>query len=394
MQSKRKVIVAAILILMQSVGFLIWGGFYPKYLQTLGATMVIIGALTTFRRILDIILTLPGGLLTDHIGKKLALSLSCIIAAAGYLIYYLTPFWIWIIPGIIMLAIAGSLSQSATMSLIADVTPHENRALGYAISSFIFRIGILFAVPLGGYLVLIFGMHEGVRLGLLINIMLILSVAVAYYLLPLGNQASRNSISAFRQKREAWQEFLTFLKNINKNLLFFAISHAIARAGSALAGTYLIFYALDIIKIDPFQFSLLTPIGVITAMISYMPAAKLSDRYGRKPFVCVTFLCLGLRPLLFAFAPNFWWLIPAAITGGLVEFGEPARKALVADFSTSETLGRVFATFIFINNLITFPMPFIGSLIWDISPMALVITSFLVSLTGLLMFILLVKEGD
>ena len=72
------------------------------------------------------------------------------------------------------------------------------------------------------------------------------------------------------------------------------------------------------------------------AMFCYIPVAHLADKYGRRPFVLITFVFFTLFPVTLLFAHSFKWLALAFVVRGLKEFGEPARKALIIGEATPE----------------------------------------------------------
>jgi len=76
----------------------------------------------------------------------------------------------------------------------------------------------------------------------------------------------------------------------------------------------------DVIGVTPLSFGILVGIQMGTSIAAYLPAAKLADRYGRKPFVITTFTCFSLFPLAVALSHSFVALVGAFIIGGLREW--------------------------------------------------------------------------
>jgi len=66
---------------------------------------------------------------------------------------------------------------------------------------------------------------------------------------------------------------------------------------------------------------------MITSILVYLPAGKIADRVGRKPFVILTFLSFALFPVAIVGASSFTLMVVAFVIGGLREIGEPSRKS-------------------------------------------------------------------
>ena len=104
------------------------------------------------------------------------------------------------------------------------------------------------------------------------------------------------------------------------------------------------------------------------AMICYVPVAHLADKYGRRPFVLVTFVFFTLFPVTLLWADNFFWLAAAFAVRGLKEFGEPARKALIIAEAPAEARSRAFGAYYLIRDCVVTSGSFLGAWLWSISP--------------------------
>jgi MFS family permease len=109
---------------------------------------------------------------------------------------------------------------------------------------------------------------------------------------------------------------------------------------------------------------------MIAAMLCYIPVAHLADKYGRRPFVLITFVFFTLFPLTLLVAHNFALLIVAFIVRGLKEFGEPARKALIIGEAAPELRARTYGAYYLIRDCTVTTGSFLGAWLWHISPQA------------------------
>jgi MFS family permease len=115
------------------------------------------------------------------------------------------------------------------------------------------------------------------------------------------------------------------------------------------------------------QSSRFVAIEMVTAMFCYIPVAHLADKYGRRPFVMMTFVFFTLFPLTLLWADNFAWLALAFAVRGLKEFGEPARKALIIGEASPEIRARTSGAYYLIRDCVL-TTSFLGAWLWSISP--------------------------
>ena len=127
-------------------------------------------------------------------------------------------------------------------------------------------------------------------------------------------------------------------------------------------------------------------------MVVYIPAAKVADRIGRKPFVIVTFLCFALFPVAVVVSSSFISLAVAFIIGGLREIGEPARKAMIVDFARPNLRARSVGLYYLIRSSAITPAAVIGGLLWTIAPATPFVIAGIIGIVGTVTFALTVEE--
>ncbi len=104
----------------------------------------------------------------------------------------------------------------------------------------------------------------------------------------------------------------------------------------------------------------------VTFAPSALVAGRLSDQLGRKPFIVVGLLVLGVLTALFAWAQSFWQIgLLFAAHGVYQGLLSPNQTALVADLAPQarrgETLGR-YSMWIGISSI---PAPLLFGSLWD-----------------------------
>ena len=131
---------------------------------------------------------------------------------------------------------------------------------------------------------------------------------------------------------------------------------------------FLVLYAINVIGLGAAAYGVLIGVQMTTAILSYLPVARLADRIGRKPFVIATFVAFAAFPVAVVLAHDFATLVVAFVVGGLREIGEPARKALIVDLVRPSLRARSIGLYYLIRSVTIAPAAVVGGLLWEIAP--------------------------
>src|SRR5438876_12211239 len=96
---RRNTVLLLAALVLAGTGEKLWLGFAPKYLETLGASVFIIGLFDALQTFLGAIYAYPGGWLTDHWGQRRSMLLFSLISVAGYILVLLWPHWLTLLLG-------------------------------------------------------------------------------------------------------------------------------------------------------------------------------------------------------------------------------------------------------------------------------------------------------
>jgi MFS family permease len=146
------------------------------------------------------------------------------------------------------------------------------------------------------------------------------------------------------------------------------VADCLIRLCEGLPDVFLVVWAIEIVKVSPARFGLLTSVLMATAIVSYVPAASLAGRAEKKPFVILTYVFFTLFPLAVLVSKSFGALVAAFVIGGLREIGEPARKALIVDLADPSARGRTVGTYYAIRGFAVAGAAAVGGLLWTIRP--------------------------
>ena len=377
---ERNVTIASAGILLIGFGEELWTKFLPKYLEALGASIPIISLFGSGQDFFDAVYQYPGGWLSDRFGRRRAFLIFLAIAFTGYVVYLISPSWPVVFVGLALSLAWHSMASPAIFAVIGDSLPRERRAMGFTLQSILKRVPIVIAPVIGGALIASRGVVSGVHIGLIITLVL---VAVTALLVLRINIPFRSSEPT--NIRGVWRSFHGALKRL-------LISDVIIRMCEGMTGVFAILYVTNVQHFSVARYGTLIAIQMTTSILVYIPAGKIADRVGRKPFVIATFLGFALFPVALVLATNFLLLIVAFIIGGLREIGEPSRKAMIVDFARDDLRARSVGLYYLVRSISITPAAAIGGLLWKIAPQTPFIVAGVIGIVGTIVFALTVEE--
>jgi MFS family permease len=377
---ERNVAAASGAVFLIGLGEELWKKFLPKYLESLGAGVVVVGLFGTAEDFLDALYQYPGGWLADHWGRRRAFLIFLVAALAGYLVYLLSPSWPFLFLGLALVMAWQSMASPVVFATIGDALPPERRAMGFTVQSMLKRVPMVISPLLGGLLISSWGLQAGIRSGLLITMIF---VGVTIPVLSIINLPAASGDTV--RISGVWNSFHSTLKR----LLVFDIA---IRTCEGMADIFVVLYVTNVTHITIPRYGFLVALQLATAILVYIPSARMAGRFGRKPFVIATFLCFAFFPVAVVLAPDFRWLVCAFIIGGLREIGEPSRKAMIVDLAQHNLRARTVGLYYLVRSLSITPASAIGGLLWQVRPQTPFFVAGIIGIVGTLLFAFTVDE--
>jgi MFS family permease len=355
---QRNLVLLLLAIVIIGAGEETWMRFLPKYLESLGASALIIGLFDSLKTFLGAVYAYPGGVLVDRWGHRRALVVFNAISILGYIVVLLIPTWGAVIAGMFLFLAWTNLSLPATFSLVGSSLSSEKHTMGIGVQSLIKRLPIVMGPIIGGLLIDRYGVVPGVHTGLKISISLgILAILI--------QQRIEEKSAAPAQKRIRFRELIRSFDPPLRRLLF---SDILIRFCERIPYAWVVIYAMDRVGVSAAQVGVLTAVEMMVAIACYVPVAHYADRYGREPFVIATFIFFTLFPLSLIVANNFALLAVSFAVRGLKEFGDPARKALIISYCRPQVRGQTIGAYYLIRDVIVSAGSFIGAGLWKLGP--------------------------
>jgi MFS family permease len=377
---ERNVAVASAAVFLLGLGEELWKKFLPKYLEALGAGVGIVGLFGTAEDFFDAVYQYPGGWLADRAGRRRAFLVFIAVACVGYIAYLLSPSWPWAFVGLAFAMAWHSMASPAVFAVIGDALPKGKRAMGFTLQSMLKRVPMVVSPLAGGALIAGLGVTRGVRVGLIITLVLAALTALLVLAINIPVKA-RDTVNI----KGVWRSFHHALKRL-------LVSDILIRTCEGMADIFVILYATNVLGVSVAEYGVLVAIQITTSILVYIPAGKIADRVGRKPFVIATFLCFALYPVAVVMASGFASLVVAFVIGGLREIGEPSRKAMIVDFARDDLRARTVGLYYLMRSITITPSAAIGGLLWKLAPGVPFVTAGVIGLVGTIVFAATVEE--
>ena len=122
---QRNTALLLVALVLAGTGEKLWLGFAPKYLQTLGASILIIGLFDALQTLLGALYAYPGGWLTDRWGQRRSLMLFSALSLAGYALVLVWHHWLALLLGTFLFLAWSALSLPTTFSVVATSIPRS-----------------------------------------------------------------------------------------------------------------------------------------------------------------------------------------------------------------------------------------------------------------------------
>lgn len=414
---ERDVLVLSIAMFAFSLGFQMTNRFIPDYLFFLGATGFIVGLYATLGNIIGALFPYYGGVASDRVGSRFALTLFGFLSTIGFGIWLAGAFmpsfplgpltvepWVWIFVGLLFAQCWKSFGIGATYAIVKQSVEPARLARGFA-STETFRRGAFLLAPLIVAVLVIDDLMPGFLYVLAIAVVFGMLGTIAQHFLY---EAAEDSIG---KEFEGVTQVLADLQAMPSPLRPLLVADAFVRFANGMVYAFFILVitqVLDIGLILPLPggasvdlspaafFGLLLAIEMLVALVTMAPTAMIAERTGLKPIVGLGFLVYAIFPVLLIFTPaDPLLLILLFAFSGLRFAGLPAHKALIVGPAERDAGGRVTGSYYLLRNFIVIPSGALGGILWEfVSPEVSFTVASVIGLLGVGYFALFGKDFE
>jgi len=401
--SNRNILSIAVTTSIISLCDMGWRPFWSLYLKNdLGATITVVGLLSTIASSERLLFQLPGGLLADRYGRRKIIVYGTALRLLPPIIYIFASHWTHVIPALLISG-AASIYMPAFNAIIADSMPKNERGAGFGAYRTITAIPQIFSPIIGGIVMDSMGYKEGIRIFFIISFFG--TILVTYVRWKVITETLVQS-SAPKQVRQAAPK-VTLKQRIGetfdlpRTVWVMVVVAILGSFGMRMVWEFMSIYAVEIVGLSNTQLGLVQTTGGVIAMALAMPGGMLSDRLGRKPLILLSRIISPLTTYAITLVTSFeqYYLVSIvsnignALGGGGMWAGGPAWNALIADLVPPEKRGTVMGTIGTVTGIVATPSSLVGGYLWQAySPQMPYYISLVLGVIGTAVFALGVKE--
>ena len=157
--------------------------------------------------------------------------------------------------------------------------------------------------------------------------------------------------SSYNESKEN-AEYNQYIQRIYKyNVAALVMSWLIWSPLSSMYRPYYQVYAKEL-GATPFILSLIAFTSIITMGVSKLAGGYVADKHGRKKIIVYLTFAVASSYLIFAYAPDWRWLIIGEFIGGIAILYQPALAGLMYDSTPKEKRGKIFGVYNFIPSVL------------------------------------------
>jgi MFS family permease len=340
------------------------------YLLDLGASVSQVGLVFTVASLVPMLLQILGGWLSDTVGRLRMIALASFISVFGYLLFFISPSWQWVMVGLCIEYVSNSVVGPSFSAYIAEQSAEEQRGRVFGLSTSIYMVVTVIGPALAGFL----AYRAGFRSMLL--------AALVFYAAATTVRVWMGFAERFAPKREAEKPTLVKLKTemiamfsllIAGGLLTWIwVTDAVGDTAFNLIGQLYPIYLEKIGGLNLAQIGLLNSTWGVATILASFAAGWLVDRRDERTVIVGAFLLEAVGLALMINAQGFVTFAAAMVVFG---FGigclMPAYNSLISKAVPENKRGLAFGLFGTSLGLLGLPMPWIGAQLWErISPQA------------------------
>ena len=397
--SNRNLLAVTVTQSLSMFAMFLWRPFWGLYILELDGTKSILGALTALQSLSVLLAQLPGGVLSDRIGRKRVILAASILGFLPPLVFRLSTHWVMLVPGIFAFALS-SLATPALNALIADSLPRESRATGFGAYTMAWYMSIVASYPVGGYIMDQMGLVPGAHIGFTLSFLLTVPIVlIRWRFIEETVKPRRETVDMPRLSLSPSQ-----LRTVPTEIWKLVIVAILSSFGFQLFWSFVVVYCVEEVGLSMLQWSYVSVIANLTGACLMIPSGFLSDRVGRKRIIILSQFAVSTSSLGYILSSGFSGVALTRFMGGLGEglggnvmgaTGGPVWQALVTEIAPAETRGSILGLMGTLIGFLTTPAPILGGYLYEnASPRLPFIASFISGILGCLVFSLWVREPE
>jgi MFS family permease len=334
-----------------------WSLVWQPFVLSLGGSTYIIGLFNSLWGAIQSVLQLGTGNLADSLGRKKLVNAYYLFSIIGIGLTLIVDSWVYLIPSILLFAVADSLGEPAFTPLFAESVDEKRHGTAFSLLSLTWFLPGFYSQLLAGFL----GDRVGVRQVLYITLaleILSLSVFAAFVKETLTEKKPVQLSSLFRGIQET-------LKPRGEMASFYVMS-ILDRFGWGLSGGIFVAMIYESFDFTLLQIGALTTATSVTTTLALIPVGRLVDRHGSKESLLASVALSAIVFLGFMSTDSYVvFLVLQVLKGFAIALWDPAHNAYLTNAIEESERGRFFGSLNGLKGILCFPASLIGAYLYD-----------------------------
>jgi MFS family permease len=355
----------------------------------LGATPLEVGIFFSVASFAHALSGFPASLVSDKRGRKKFVIAGTFINGFVYMSYALCNTWILLMIPLFIYNLTHAAYINPMFAMLAESAPPKKRGIAFGSFQTISGVISLFAPVLAVIIILQFGEDQSSALRIAMPYLFlmagvtVLAMAMARGLalrethIPIpgfpqaydtGRISEATGVQPLSDKRESSQECDSPGLRSRSVIGFYAFV-SLAAISFAVIGYFIPIYGMGVLGFTLLQIGILTSIGSGVSTLVQIPTGRLADSSKKKIMLIISVLLYALAIELFLRATDFNEFILAQIpysAAGTLLFN--TEFTMISSYSARRNRSTAFSIQTAINDIASIPWPFVGGLLFSISP--------------------------
>jgi MFS family permease len=387
---ERDVLVLSVAMFAFSLGFQMTSRYLSEYMVALGASVFVVGLYGTVSNVISAVYPYPGGVVSDWVGSRHALTLFGLLSAVGFVVWLVAPaFGTFAVPllfiGVAFAQAWKSFGLGATFAIVKQSVPPARLAEGFASTETVRRSAFLVGPLLAAGVFVLFGTADADSMAdsqIVTAFAGILAIAVVF---ALGGTLAQHFLydatgDDYGKAFAGVSQIVADLRSLPSELRPLLVGDTLVRFANGMVYVFFVivvtrFLGVGLsmrlpvvggIDLSPqAYFGVLLGIEMAVALVTMVPVARLTEHVGLKPVVALGFAVYAVFPVLLITAPaNAGALALLFAFSGLRFAGLPAHKALIVGPAERGAGGRVTGSYYLVRNVIVIPSAALGGALY------------------------------
>jgi len=334
--------VIAVSSAVKGFGGALIGAYVSLYFVELGGNPITLGLMTAVASMIGCFMSLLGGFIADHYGRRKIVVLTAFYSVFFPLLYAVIQDW-RLFAALSVVAAFGSISNPASHVLVVDSLSPEKRTTGIASLQVISCLPVTVAPLIGGWLIQNYGLLDGFRLACVYTaVTAFISAFIVFLFLKETLRRSLAANSNFSNPGKL-RDVMKFPRPLSNSLKALMLSHVLIAFANGTVGPYYILYASGVIGLTLMEWAIIVSLQYLGVALQ-IPGAWLSDKFGKRKIMILSVLTCAPCTILFTFSRSFLQVLIIALL--LIVTGiyyAPAYAAFQADLTPRTMRGRITA---------------------------------------------------